>query len=215
MDHVVEFPALEQFPQRFEHDPGVVVVVVVVVLGVVVAGGGVFLLEYLARSHPSPSVTLFRFHGALFAFPIAAFYADDAEEGNPVVVLVDDAFARVEDPVHPAVGFLRGRRPRRLLWQAQTRFFEQLARRAVEGVFAPFQSAAGKGPLSGAVTAFSPTDEKLAVFGEQDDADADPRVHLFFASFGVKVLASLSLAVARAWHYGVFVQKTGGVLSFN
>ena len=99
MDHVVEFPALEQFPQRFEHDPGVVVVVVVVVLGVVVvAGGGVFLLEYLARSHPSPSVTLFRFHGALFAFPIAAFYADDAEEGNPVVVLVDDAFARVEDP---------------------------------------------------------------------------------------------------------------------
>ena len=175
MDHVVEFPALEQFPQRFEHDPGVVVVVVV--LGVVVAGGGVFLLEYLARSHPSPSVTLFRFHGALFAFPIAAFYADDAEEGNPVVVLVDDAFARVEDPVHPAVGFLRGRRPRRLLWQAQARFFEQLARRAVEGVFAPFQSAAGKGPLSGAVTAFSPTDEKLAVFGEQDDADADPRVH--------------------------------------
>ena len=192
MDHVVEFPALEQFPQRFEHDPGVVVVVVVVVvvLGVVVvAGGGVFLLEYLARSHPSPSVTLFRFHGALFAFPIAAFYADDAEEGNPVVVLVDDAFARVEDPVHPAVGFLRGRRPRRLLWQAQTRFFEQLARRAVEGVFAPFQSAAGKGPLSGAVTAFSPTDEKLAVFGEQDDADADPRVH--------NISSSSSRAVSR------------------
>ena len=179
MDHVVEFPALEQFPQRFEHGAGVVVVVV---LGVVVAGVGVFLLEYLARSHPSPSVTLFRFHGALFAFPIAAFYADDAEEGNPVVVLVDDAFARVEDPVHPAVGFLRGRRPRRLLWQAQTRFFEQLARRAVEGVFAPFQSAAGKGPLSGAVTAFSPTDEKLAVFGEQDDADADPRVHISSSS---------------------------------
>ena len=97
-----------------------------------------------------------------------------------MVVLVDDAFARVEDPVHPAVGcFLRGRRRprRRLLWQSQARFFEQLARRAVEGVFAPFQSAAGKGPLSGAVTAFSPTDEKLAVFGEQDDADADPRVH--------------------------------------
>ena len=188
MDHVVEFPALEQFPQRFEHDPGVVVVVVV--LGVVVvAGGVVFLLEYLARSHPSPSVTLFRFHGALFAFPIAAFYADDAEEGNPVVVLVDDAFARVEDPVHPAVGFLRGRRPRRLLWQAQTRFFEQLARRAVEGVFAPFQSAAGKGPLSGAVTAFSPTDEKLAVFGEQDDADADPRVH--------NISSSSSRAVSR------------------
>lgn len=188
MDHVVEFPALEQFPQRFEHDPGGVVVVVV--LGVVVvAGGGVFLLEYLARSHPSPSVTLFRFHGALFAFPIAAFYADDAEEGNPVVVLVDDAFARVEDPVHPAVGFLRGRRPRRLLWQAQTRFFEQLARRAVEGVFAPFQSAAGKGPLSGAVTAFSPTDEKLAVFGEQDDADADPRVH--------NISSSSSRAVSR------------------
>ena len=186
MDHVVEFPALEQFTQRFEHG----VVVVVVVLGVVVvAGGGVFLLEYLARSHPSPSVTLFRFHGALFAFPIAAFYADDAEEGNPVVVLVDDAFARVEDPVHPAVGFLRGRRPRRLLWQAQTRFFEQLARRAVEGVFAPFQSAAGKGPLSGAVTAFSPTDEKLAVFGEQDDADADPRVH--------NISSSSSRAVSR------------------
>merc|ERR1712100_341872 len=125
----------------------------------------------------------------LFAFPIAAFYADDAEEGNPVVVLVDDAFARVEDPVHPAVGFLRGRRPRRLLWQAQTRFFEQLARRAVEGVFAPFQSAAGKGPLSGAVTAFSPTDEKLAVFGEQDDADADPRVH--------NISSSSSRAVSR------------------
>ena len=187
MDHVVEFPTLEQFPQRFEHGGGVVVVVVLGV--VVVAGGGVFLLEYLARSHPSPSVTLFRFHGALFAFPIAAFYADDAEEGNPVVVLVDDAFARVEDPVHPAVGFLRGRRPRRLLWQAQTRFFEQLARRAVEGVFAPFQSAAGKGPLSGAVTAFSPTDEKLAVFGEQDDADADPRVH--------NISSSSSRAVSR------------------
>ena len=179
MDHVVEFPALEQFPQRFEHGG-------VVVLGVV---AGVFFLEYLARSHPSPSVTLFRFHGALFAFPIAAFYADDAEEGNPVVVLVDDAFARVEDPVHPAVGFLRGRRPRRLLWQAQTRFFEQLARRAVEGVFAPFQSAAGKGPLSGAVTAFSPTDEKLAVFGEQDDADADPRAH--------NISSSSSRAVSR------------------
>ena len=175
MDHVVEFPALEQFPQRFEHGGGVVVV-----LGVVV-----FFLEYLAGSHPSPSVTLFRFHGALFAFPIAAFYADDAEEGNPVVVLVDDAFARVEDPVHPAVGS----RPRRLLWQAQARFFEQLARRAVEGVFAPFQSAAGKGPLSGAVTAFSPTDEKLAVFGEQDDADADPRVH--------NISSSSSRAVSR------------------
>ena len=187
MDHVVEFPALEQFPQRFEHGGAGVVVVVLGV--VVVAGGGVFFLEYLARSHPSPSVTLFRFHGALFAFPIAAFYADDAEEGNPVVVLVDDAFARVEDPVHPAVGFLRGRRPRRLLWQAQTRFFEQLARRAVEGVFAPFQSAAGKGPLSGAVTAFSPTDEKLAVFGEQDDADADPRVH--------NISSSSSRAVSR------------------
>ena len=38
----------------------------------------------------------------------------------------------------------------------------------------------GRAALSGAVTAFSPTDEKLAVFGEQDDADADPRVHLFF-----------------------------------
>ena len=190
MDHVVEFPALEQFPQRFEHG-----VVVAVVLGVVVvAGGGVFLLEYLARSHPSPSVTLFRFHGALFAFPIAAFYADDAEEGNPVVVLVDDAFARVEDPVHPAVGFLRGRGRgrRRLLWQAQARFFEQLARRAVEGVFAPFQSAAGKGPLSGAVTAFSPTDEKLAVFGEQDDADADPRVHI--SSSSSRVVSRLARA---------------------
>ena len=89
MDHVVEFPALEQFPQRFEHGGAGVVVVVLGV--VVVAGGGVFFLEYLARSHPSPSVTLFRFHGALFAFPIAAFYANDAEEGNPVVVLVDDA----------------------------------------------------------------------------------------------------------------------------
>ena len=198
MDHVVEFPALEQFPQRFEHGGAGVVVVVLGV--VVVAGGGVFFLEYLARSHPSPSVTLFRFHGALFAFPIAAFYADDAEEGNPVVVLVDDAFARVEDPVHPAVGFLRGGRGRgrRLLWQSQARFFEQLARRAVEGVFAPFQSAAGKGPLSGAVTAFSPTDEKLAVFGEQDDADADPRVHISSSSSPLLLLRAWS-RVSRAW----------------
>ena len=138
MDHVVEFPALEQFPQRFEHVGGFCVFLVVYV--VVAKVFNVFLSEYLARSHPSPSVTLFWFHGALFAFPIAARDADDAEEGNPVVVLVDDAFARVEDPVHPAVGFLRGRfrRRRRLLWQAQARFFEQLARRAVEGVFAPF-----------------------------------------------------------------------------
>ena len=112
MDHVVEFPALEQFPQRFEHVGGFCVFLVVVY--VVAKKVFVFLsLEYLARSHPSPSVTLFWFHGALFAFPIAARDADDAEEGNPVVVLVDYAFARVEDPVHPAVGFLRGRRRRR------------------------------------------------------------------------------------------------------
>ena len=77
-------------------------------------------------------------------------------------------------------------------------FFEQLARRAVEGVFAPFQSAAGKGPLSGAVTAFSPTDEKLAVFGEQDDADADPRVHIASSSSPLLLLRAWS-RVSRAW----------------